>query len=380
MNYRVFLFLLFSALLGGLVAQGLAATINVNPGDDVAGKVASAQPGDTVLFAAGTFEIKKPLAVQSGITLMGVSPNSSHLAFNLADDDESLYAMEIAGNASDVTIEELDITSNHGLIAMAWGEGYKNINITHNNLRSGGGESSAGVLVFAIAGWVPNDGLQITHNYFHDSPDCARNWTVFFATNSNFDYNQFYNINDGGQIVSPGPNVSCSYNYGTNIHRMGQEVSLVALSTFKCTGNVFYNYVEPYYDTTGVSIVGDSGKVEITDNYFGATLAPGSSFGPADSSGAQRFGFAIECTGQPCNVTGNTIVGTWAQCVCSDIDNANVSNNSIFGTSLWGNFGGEPGVAGNGSVSATKNSVHSDSASAPSPPANQYAGPRHHSM
>ena len=376
MKYRS----LFLSLISGLlVAPSLAATINVNPGDNVAGKIASAQAGDTVLFASGTFNINQPLTIQSGITLMGVSSNSSQLVFNLAGNDDSLYAMEIAGNASNVTIEELDITSNHGLIVMALGSGYSNIVITHNNFQSGGGESSAGTLVFGISGWVLNDGLQITHNYFHDSPQSARNWTVFYATNANFDYNEFYNINDGGQIVYPGPNVSCSYNYGTHIHRMGQEVSLCAQSTFTCTGNVFYDYVNPYYDTTGVSIVGDSGEVDITNNFFDASIAQGSSFGQPDASGTARFGFAIECTGQPCNVSGNTIVGSWAECVASDIDSANVSDNNIFGSGLWGDFQGEVGPLGYGSVHATKNSLQSQS-SAPTPPANQYAGPRKHSM
>jgi hypothetical protein len=139
---------------------------------------------------------------------------------------------------------------------------------------------------------------------------------------------------------------------------------------------VFYNYLQPHYDREGRSIVRDSGKVDITDNFVDASIAPGSGWGDADAGGTRRFGYAIECTGQPCNVENNTIVGTWASCVCSDSPDANVRDNNIYGMGLWGDFDGETG----GSVSTAGNVVDSNISDAPAPPAMSSSGPRKHSL
>jgi hypothetical protein len=81
-----------------------------------------------------------------------------------------------------------------------------------------------------------------------------------------------------------------------------------------------------------------------------------------------RFGYAIECTGtQTCNVSGNTIVGQWAELVSSDIPDATVTGNSVYGSGLWGDFEGEPGAEGYGSVNASNNSIDRNSSDAPAP-------------
>ena len=363
-----------------IASSSFASIVNVNPGDDVGAALNSANSGDVVSLAAGTFNLSAPITISSGVTLLGVSPASTHIVFNLAGGNDTSYGILVPANAHDVKITELDLYSNHGLINMSKGAGYKNIQIARNNLQYGGGQFANGTLVFGIYGTVTNDGLQITHNYFHDSPDTVRNWCIWFATNANLDYNLFYNINDGGQIDSPGPNVSFSYNYGTYMHRMGQEVSIQSDSDFTCNGNTFFDYVNPYYDTEGVSIVGGTGEVDITNNFFRASIAPGSTWGQADSGGAHRFGYAIECTGSPSNVSQNTIIGTWAELVSSDIAGASVTNNDVYGTGMWANFSGEPGPFGFGSVHAVHNSMDSDPTDAPVPPANAHAGPKKHSL
>jgi hypothetical protein len=369
---------LFCCVLIALVfaGKGAAATINVIPGGDVAGAIGSANSGDTVVLGAGTFTVRSPITVPSGVTVVGVSPDLTHVSFEIDGDDQDSYAFVIPANASNITIEELDLYSNHGLIEMCDGSKYSDIVISHNNLEYGPGMLSDGTDVYGITATIPNDGLQIVHNFFHNSLGTNRNWCVFYASNANFDYNEFYRVNDGGQLMYPGPNVSFSYNYGTYVHRMGQECALCANSTILCQGNIFYDYLSPYYDTEGVSIVGDSGAVDIIDNFFDASTASGSTWGPADSGGNHRFGYAIECTGQPCNVISNTIVGSWASCVCSAIPNANVRDNNIYGSALWGDFDGETG----GTVNTVHNMTDSKVSDAPSPPAMEYAGPRKHSL
>ena len=372
--------LLTSCLLAGVFAQSTSAgVINVNAGGNLTGAITSAHSGDIVSLGAGTFNVSAPITIPSDVTVMGVSASSTHVVFNLAGGNTTSYGFIIAGNASNVSIAGLDVYSNHGLIAMDRGSKYTNIVIARNNFQYGGGQFSSGTLVFGITGSIPNYGLQIVHNYFHDSPASYRNWVIWYAVNANLDYNLFYNIVDGGQIESPGNNVSFSYNYGTNMHRMGQEVSIQSNSNFTCNGNIFYNYVNPYYDTEGVSIVGGTGDVEITNNYFAASGAKGTSWGDPDGGGLHRFGYAVECTGRPANVTGNTFVGYWAELVASDMLNASVTNNSVFGSGIWANFAGEPGPFGQGSVHASNNSIDSKLTDAPTPPANAHAGPLLHS-
>jgi hypothetical protein len=372
---------LLSLLIPGLfAAPGLAATINVNPGANVASAVGSAHPGDTVVLGAGTFNMNSPVTVPTGVTVTGVSLNATHIVFNLAGGNQSSYGFTIAGNASNVTIEQMDMYSNHGLIQMSLGDPYtdsfKNIVITQNNFQYGGGQLSDGTLVFGIFGSMINNGLQITHNYFHDSTSLdSRNWCIWAATNANLDYNVFYNIEDGGQISDPGPNVSFSCNYGTHIHRMGQEAGLYEGSSLTINGNVFYDWVNPYPDSDALSIVGPSGQVDYTNNFFKASTAAGSSWGTPDGGGMHRFGMAIEGTGEPANVTGNTFVGTWACDYSSTMQNANVSGNTVWGGALWGNFDGEPGPFGFGSVNASNNTIQNSASGAPAPPANTFAGP-----
>ena len=362
--------------VGLLATASHAATVTVNSGGNIQTAIQNAKPGDTVNIGAGTFNVTTPINVPTGITITGASVDTSHVIFNLAGGSTTSYGFVINGNAQNVTIQQLDLQSNKGVITMAYGSKYQNIHITHNNLKYGFVSFPNGTLGFGISGTIPNYGLQITHNYFHDSPSGVRNWCIWYAVNSNLDYNLFYNIADGGQICTPGDNVTFNWNYGTNMHRMGQEVSIQSDSNFTCSNNTFYNYLQPYYDTEGVSIVGGIGEVDITNNYFAATMASGTSWGTPDGGGLKRFGYAIECTGRPANVTNNTFVGTWAELVASDMVGANVVNNRVFGTGIWANFAGEPGPFGQGSVKASNNAMDSNASHAPAAPSNNWAGPK----
>jgi hypothetical protein len=147
---------------------------------------------------------------------------------------------------------------------------------------------------------------------------------------------------------------------------------------FICDSNTFYSYVLPYNDSEGVSIVGATNEVDITNNYFAATMAPGTAWGvqvEGATGGPNRFGYAIEATGSPCRVSNNTLIGPWVEDVSSDIAGANISGNSVYGTAAWGAFEGEPGPFGYGSVITSGNTVDANTGDAPAPPANTLAGP-----
>ncbi len=237
-----------------IAVPAMANTINVNPGQDLAGAIGSAQAGDTVVLGAGTFNVSAPINIPGGTTITGLSPAQTHVVFNLAGGTDSSYGFSIERNANNTTIQQIDFYSNHGIIQMSQGnaatDGFNNTVISHNNFQYGGGVLADGTLVFGLYGSMPNNQLQIVYNYFHDSTEQdSRNWCIWGATNSNLDHNVFYNLEDGGQISQAGPNVSFSYNYCTLVHRMCQEAGLNQQSTLTINGNVFYDWVNPYPDS-----------------------------------------------------------------------------------------------------------------------------------
>jgi hypothetical protein len=367
--------LLLSLLPMAIATSALANTVQINAGDDLVSKFATVQPGDQVTIGAGTFKASQPITVPSGVTITGQGMNSTYINFQLAGGDKNSYGFVLPANASNVIIQALDISSTNGVISMSAPGSYSGIQILSNNITHGAGQLSDGTLVFGICGNVSNHGLQIKNNRFHDTQGTVRSWSVWYASDANFDNNLFYNVNDGGQIDNPVGNCSFSNNYGTLVHRMGQECALSTATTkFTCNGNVFYDYYAPYNDTEGVSIVGATNEVDITNNYFRAsiesTVPGGNSWGQADSGGAHRFGYAIECTGAPCNITGNTIIGPWADDVSATMPNASVSGNRIFGTTLWGTFDGEPGPDGYGSINVGQNVIDNNVGDAPAAPDN----------
>jgi hypothetical protein len=360
----------------------LGQTVTINSGDNVVNDWSQVTAGSYVVFGSGTFNVSQSLTVPSNVTITSASAGTAHIVFTLPGTNTESYGFVLAANAGSVTFSNLDLYSSNGLIQMSKGGTYNNITIYNNYLQYGGGQLSDGSDIYGISGTVPSTNLIVEHNEFHDSLVSNRNWCIFNTANSVFDYNLFYNINDGGQIVDPNGFVDFSYNYGTYIHRMGQEVALDAAASYNCQHNEFYDYVLPYNDTEGVSIVLASQAVTIANNFFEANIAPGSTWGQqsgAAAGGPNRFGYAIEATGNPGNVYGNTLIGPWAEDVSSDIANLNVYSNIVYGTALWGDFEGEPGPFGYGSINldpSQPNQVDNNVNDAPAPPANTWgAGP-----
>jgi hypothetical protein len=371
-------------LLNTLEARRLFSVINVGSGSNasaIQSDLNAAHPGDTVAFAAGTYNINGQLSVPTGITVTGAPNMSTKLNFNVPGGQ---FGFTLDGNDSNVTIEQLDMTSNNGLISMINGSQYNNITITYNRLQygtSGDNVYPAGIGIFASI-WTGglNQGLQITHNYFHDSPNTDNNWEVWYAQNASLSYNTFYNINNGGHIMEPRNNVSVSYNYGTDIERMGQEVGTVdndASSGLSFIGNVFYDWATPNPSTFGLSIVScyESGIV-VSNNYLDASMEPGSTWGVPDSSGTHRYGIGVEIGGVNAVVSGNTFVGPWMTGVAAAEPNTAIDNNAKYGPAEWGDWIGEPGAWGGvGGYTTSNDLIDRNVGDAPAPPANTTGDP-----
>ena len=359
--------------------NSFAAAIMASPSDNLQAKLDAAANG-TLTLGAGTFSVDTPLVVHSGTTIQGAANFASHVVFNLRATDLTYYGLQLDANAGNVKIQGVDLISNHGVIGGYAGSSYANLHIVGNNFQYGGGTTSNGTGVFGIVIDVACPGLQLTYNNFHDSPASNRNWVIWFPSNANIDHNLFGNVYDGGQLNQPGANVSFSYNFGTKLQRMGQEIAMSNTPGLRVVGNVFYDWVSPYYNSFGISVVVTGTNPLIDSNFIRLNIAQGAGWGQTDGpngTGTHRFGYAIECGGTNCVVSNNTLIApnSCASFVSSCGLAAQVNNNKVFGSSLWGNFAGEPGPNGNGSVVVNNSPVDVNANDAPAPPANTFAGP-----
>ena len=161
-------------------------------------------------------------------------------------------------------------------------------------------------------------------------------------------------MTDGGHLMEPKDNCSFSYNTGTQLRRMAQEIQgNTPSSGLRVVGNVFSDWVQPYYDSFGVSVVNDkSNGTLIEGNDLRATIASGSTWGIADGGGAHRFGYGIEAGGNGIIVQNNILVGNWIAGVCASTP-ATVQNNRKFGPPNWGDWTTEAA----GKITAANNTV-----------------------
>ena len=373
-------------LESNLVRAGILLTVITVPqtiggaktGDAIQAALDASKPGDEIDITAGTYSISSTITVPSGVDIKGDPNDATVLNFVLPGPS---YGMTLNGGDSNVTIERLNMSSNYGLIGMYYSGSnnttYTNIHITNNALRFGGGSTTNGTAIFGIYGTVGNDGLQITSNYFHDSPTSVRDWEIWDASNANLDYNTLFNVVDGGHICEPGANVSFSNNYGRKLHRMGQEIQGSSVGhNLQVNNNTFYDWVSPYYDSFGLSVVNhNSLDTIITGNYLSANIVTGSGWGIADGGGANRFGYAIEAggaydtsTSTPMKVDKNILVGDWVAGVVSSRLNVEASDNQKYGPANWGDWIGEPSIDGYGSLVLTNNTVDRSVTDAPTMP------------
>jgi hypothetical protein len=369
-------------------AHAAAATITANPGDNLQAKVNAAANG-TLNLGAGTFNVSIPLIIHTGTTIVGAPNLASHVVFNVTGTDASLFGMTVDANAQNVTIEGVDLVSNHGLLKLMDGNGYNAIHFIANNAQFGGGAFSNGNLVYGITATVGCNDLEICWNYFHDSQNSVRNWEVWNDKNSHLDHNLFYNVADGGHFEEPTLNNTFSWNYGTLIHRMGQEIqgSGHNESGLICDHDVFYDFVNAYNDTEGMSVCPNyTNGVVVSNGYFRNSLASGATFGTMTGGavgGPNRFGYALESIAPAAVFQNNTIIlsSLSADAIASG-ETTTANNNTVFGGSntLWGVWGpdfGPTGTKGSFTLGSgtLANVVNLALNGAPPPPANTFAGP-----
>jgi hypothetical protein len=368
-----------------ITSFGAVANSGGNSQGAIQNALNSAKPGDTVVFPAGSFNVSGSLNVPTGVAVAGAGSTSTDVSFNV---NRGSYGFNIDGNDSNVTIEGLNVTSNYGDIGMEQGNSYNNVDIVGNSFQYGHGASGGSVWGDGIEITIANNATTIEYNYFHDSTEGGvRNWSIYWETNAQLNYNLSYNVWDAGHMMVPNSasaTNSYSYNYGTNIMNKGAEIQgfgTQSQGSFDIIGNVFYNWESPTNISFGISLASQySAHDVVSGNYLAATIAPGSSFAP----GQHNFGYGIEFGGVNGLVSDNTLVGPWYPIVVSS-HNVQVDGNKIYGqysyyypktaTSYVATEVGGPSpsfVLGTGSQA---NVVDPNQSDAPAPPANTFAGP-----
>lgn len=324
----------------------------------------AAHPGDTVSFPAGTFDIHGSLTLRNGVTLLFAPSFRTDLIFHVG----SGSAFVSAGPLTNATLGKVgrgaDIVSTGDVLTNFFASA--NLSIIGNRMKYGtGGKGEIFAVYLATPIGQTQNGLRIEYNDFHDSPNTDRNWEIWYARNATLNFNTFFNVHDGGHLMDPQGNVSFSYNTGTELQRMGQEIEGYADSSqpgLTVVGNAFYDWksLDPDGNSFALSVVANyTPDVVVKGNYLAATIAPG-----GDARG--RFGFAIEVGGENPVVEDNTIVGSWVAAV-SAAEPALIEDNDVYGQNAWGTFAGEEGQFGMGSFTAVDNTTNPNPAAAPAP-------------
>lgn len=361
-----FLTALVFAVLAGITAAA-GATIT---GPLTQANLSAAANGELDV-SAGTYTFTSPLTIPSGITLSGAAGFASHVVFNLPA--STPYGFIVAGGDSNVTVKNLDLHSNAGVFKMMDGSGYSNITITNNYIQIGGG-SYNGNIVAGIYESSGANGLNITHNHWHDSTASNRSWVLFTLTNSHCDYNLYTNVQDGGQQY-PGNGCTFDYNYATGLCNKLQEGSISGAQNFEAKGNVAYNWQSTNASSMGLSLLANGSGVQPTgwtatfaSNYINLSL-PGNN--PGGTSGV-----VYEVGGGPLQLTNNIGGGASAPGIFQTNTPASTgSGNQAFGPHTWGSgYCTEGGSSGGGSWVSTPGTYDANLADIPAPPANTFAG------
>lgn len=367
-----------------LEKRTLMSVINVNDkgarpndgGDDfnaIQAAINAAQPGDTVKFAAGTYNINGQLLIRTGRELAGagVGSNGTTLQFSSPPDK---FAAIIQQDASNVSIHHFNMRANSGIFAA---NGFqRNLRITQNDFVWGSNGSN--YTKHVLRGGGGSDGLVLENNYFHDSLSADRAFDLWGPGNASISNNKFFRISDGGHIMDPRDNVRYVGNVGEQIHRFGLELQDEGGSranNLLIADNVFTNWYQPYPDSFGMSIMPQrSTNVKITNNYMSSKDMTGG-WGPGENgNGLKRYGLGFEAGFTSGEVSGNTIIGTWAAFVTAAMPNTPVKDNKFYGRPVWTYVMGQPGLGGHGNAIESNNLKDGDANHAPSAP-QRNAGP-----
>jgi Pectate lyase superfamily protein len=296
-----------------------AATWNVNnlgatgngTTDDTAAiqkAVDSSAPGDTILFPGGSYRLSAPINVQSnqtyqgqsGATLLGAS--GWYTFATPWDATSNITVNGLIFDGAPLAIQGDTVAASNVQITNCT---FQNITSTNNNWTTHQG-------IFIASGLTDSS---ITNNTFRNIlPNGQTNDTETSWGGGIYGYNLKNTVISGNtcdtvqecmylktDAASTYPGIVSSNNTGTNVHRMGIEMQAANCSV-QMTGNKFTNFLNPFWDSFGISFAASTCSAVIKNNTLIA-MPTATTFG--------RYGYGIEAWGTGTQVMNNSIQGNW---------------------------------------------------------------------
>jgi polygalacturonase len=310
-------------------AFGAAGDDATDDSGAIARAIAASTEGDTILFPPGTYKLNKRVILSSGRTYSGqpgAIVRGPHNDFAFATPYD---------NTRDIGITGL-VLEGSGLMLDGSGVPASNISITNctfQNILSTSDNWTSHNAIFIASGLT--NGV-ISHNAFRNILEAGKTdpadrnangiqgWRVSMTSIAD---NTFDTVNQGVSIQFNGPGpyrgVVIARNTGVRVHRMGIEVQGANTEGLLVEGNTFSDFLQPFWNTYGLSIVPDGGTNTIIRN----NVLVGS---PTSSI---RYGYGIEASGHGTSVTDNRIQGLFSAGIAvGTSDNIVVTNNYLCGS------------------------------------------------
>ena len=321
------------AVLCSLAVPAFGAVLPVTPGESTSGIQAvfsSAEPGDTVSFAAGTYNIKNLLEVPCGVTITGpvATPATAVLAASYTGNN----IFSLVNCSRPTTIEYLHFENTGGIYVTAPSSG---LTITHNqftNLPANYSQfTDMGVYFDGTSGGTIANAT-ITNNTIGDANSCTAVMSLnsdeggdcdglVFQGNLNgiaIENNEFTHLEEGFHVLCYGNNCAgptaptwthfdAKWNDFNNIHRIAMEMQPQNATDVVIQYNTYENAYAPSTFSMGISLACCAGISGATvpyanDNVLLANTPPAGEY----------IAFAIEWWGNGAQANNNLIQGYWA--------------------------------------------------------------------
>jgi hypothetical protein len=291
------------------------------------------QPGDRIVFPAGTYRLTNTLTFLSNRTYAGINgPVLKSMEGNTAN--TFFTARSETNNTHNLTITGLTFDGGglmfDGTVLASNVHFYNNI-VRNINSLSGNWTVQGGILI--ASGMTASS---FDHNLFThlgDAPGVSGGAIhAYDLDQTSITDNRFDSVYQGISLSDQGPdsrtysNVVMSRNTFSKVHRMGIETQPRYLDHLYVEDNDVRDSLVPYYDTFGLSIVPGGHTIYIRNNTVVAF--------PAAATNA-RYGYGIEVGSDGTGgveVSGNIVYGYfWYGIVLGYVQYVTVENNTLSG-------------------------------------------------
>ncbi len=308
---------------------GAAGDGATDDSDAIARTIAASAQGDTILFPPGTYRLNKRVILSSSRSYSGQSGAVIRSPYN-----DFAFSTQY-NNTRDISITGL-VLDGGGLLLDGSDVAAVSISIsgcTFQNILSTSNNWTSHNAIFIPSGLI--NGV-IINNTFRNILEAGKTDPVdrngagiqgWGITMTSIAGNTFDTVNEGISIkftgAGPYPGVVIARNTGVRVHRMGIEIQGSNTEGLLVEDNTFSDFLEPFWNTYGLSIVPDGG----TNTIIRGNVLVGS------PTTVIRYGYGIEASGHGTSVTNNRIQGLFSAGIAIGAsDNIAVTNNYLCGS------------------------------------------------